>query len=70
MTKPPQPTELEPVEGWGWPTGARKMHYFRSQMALCGRYGFYRGPLTEKDRSFPKSINHCATCNRLKGGAS
>ena len=45
-------TKAEPAEakkdseGWGViRPGDRRAHYYRSGLSLCGRVGFYAGPL-------------------------
>ncbi len=49
-------------EGWGViRPGDRKAHYYREMDALCGKVGFYRGPL-EGDE-FP-SDEDCTPCRR------
>ncbi|KKN37026.1 hypothetical protein LCGC14_0767860 [marine sediment metagenome] len=34
----------ENKEGWGFPAGSKKAHYFEANgMSLCRKYGFYFG---------------------------
>nr|MDO8082850.1 hypothetical protein [Candidatus Freyarchaeota archaeon] len=40
--------EAKLTEGWGYPAGSKKAHYFVSGMSACGKYGFYRGELLEQ----------------------
>lgn len=50
------------TEGWGViRPGDRKTHYYRNAWSLCGRVGFYFGPL-EADE-FP-SPNDCTPCRK------
>lgn len=49
-------------EGWGFPTSARKAHYFRDGRSLCGRYGWF---VADNDRLEPDtkpSRDDCAGC--------
>lgn len=46
-------------EGWGFPTGSRKAHYFVDSMSLCLRYGFYFGPL---EQGADNSPDNCSSC--------
>jgi hypothetical protein len=48
-------------EGWGKPTNSKKWHYFIDGMALCGKWGFYRGPLEPDDGESP---DDCKACRR------
>ena len=48
-------------EGWGFPNGSRKAHYFRGMMALCRKYGFYGEPLETDDEASP---DDCAVCRK------
>lgn len=49
-------------EGWGFPGGSRKAHYFVGTMSLCRKWGFYTGPLTKnQDGSSP---DDCVVCAR------
>ena len=50
-------------EGWGFPGGSRKAHYFRQMTSLCRRWGFYAGHL-EADNGTP-SPDDCAACRRV-----
>lgn len=51
-------------EGWGFPTGSRKAHYFVKGMSLCGKWGFYFGSLEQGNDDSP---DNCAECvRRLK----
>lgn len=49
-------------EGWAFPGNARKAHYFREMMSLCGKWGFYNGPL-EPDNG-KASPDDCVACRR------
>ncbi len=52
-------TEKE-KEGWGFPTGSRKAHYFgEDSFALCRKYGFYFG---EKEQGNDDSSDNCTAC--------
>lgn len=57
-----------PNEGWGQPT-PRKCHYYVETFSLCGRRGFYRGPL---ELGNDDSVDNCAECmkklKRRQGG--
>lgn len=46
-------------EGWGFPNGSRKAHYFRDTISLCRRYGFYMGPLDSSDKQSPDDCREC-----------
>ena len=48
------------TEGWGDLT-PKKAHYYRDTMSLCGKRGFYRGPLELGDDDIP---DNCAACVR------
>jgi hypothetical protein len=53
----------ELIEGWGViATGDKKAHYYRKQFSLCGRRGFYRGPL-EPDSPSP---DNCSACEKKR----
>lgn len=55
-------------EGWGvLRPGDRVYHYYRDQMSLCGRVGFYRGELTADDAGSPSSRD-CVQCTRKLRG--
>ena len=56
--------EPTPTEGWAFPDGARKAHYFVDSMALCRKYGFYRGAFLVCDPN-EVSPDDCAQCVRL-----
>lgn len=58
----PIPETPEMTEGWGVLT-PRKAHYYRKGEALCGRRGFYRGPLEADDKPSP---DDCAECRRKR----
>jgi len=51
--------ETEVNEGWGFPGDSRKAHYFVDGMALCRKWGFYRGPLEKGNDNSP---DNCAAC--------
>ena len=55
-------SEMEYREGWGFPRGARKAHYFRETFALCRKYGFYRSTLEQGNDDSP---DNCAQCARI-----
>ena len=46
-------------EGWGLPEGCRKAHRFVRGMSLCGRYGYYFGPLDQRNDD---STDKCVIC--------
>lgn len=49
-------------EGWGViRPGDRKAHYYRNMDALCGKVGFYRGPLEADEFT---SVSDCTPCRR------
>ena len=49
----------EPDEGWGViRPGARTAHYYRAGFSLCGRVGFYKGPLWAEDAAPPSPDDH------------
>lgn len=49
-------------EGWGFPTGSRKAHYFVRSESLCRRWGLYFGVL-EPDTG-KASPDDCAACRQ------
>lgn len=49
-------------EGWGFPGGSRKAHYFVGTVSLCRKWGFYHGPLTANQEG--TSPDDCAGCRR------
>ncbi len=51
------------TEGWAFPGhGQRtKAHYFVDGRSLCGKWGFYSGPLGLDDYASP---DDCPTCRR------
>lgn len=54
----------DPVEeGWGFPRQSKKAHYFYDLTALCGKWGFYRGPL---EKGNDDSSDNCSECKRRK----
>ena len=46
-------------EGWGFPGGSRKAHYFVDGVSLCGKWGFYFGLLEQGNDTSP---DNCPTC--------
>ncbi len=46
-------------EGWGFPAGSRKAHYFVDSMSLCRRWGFYYGSLEQDNDNSP---DNCPSC--------
>ena len=54
-------TKEKPKEGWGFPGTSKKAHYFVDMMALCGKWGFYAGPLELGNDGSP---DNCAECKR------
>lgn len=54
----------DPKEGWGDPT-PRSSHYYRGGMSLCGRRGFYTGPLQADDGLLEAADADCRECFRL-----
>lgn len=55
------------AEGWGFPARSQKAHYFVSMTALCGKWGFYGGPL---ELGNDGSLDNCAECKRRKAKLS
>ncbi len=51
-----------PKEGWGQIMNARKAHYFRDGVSLCGKWMAYPGRLDDND-GHP---DNCAACRRLR----
>ena len=50
-------------EGWGViRTGDRVAHYYRNMDSLCGRVGFYNGPIDADDGS--ESSIDCKACRK------
>jgi len=51
-----------PDKGWGRPASSQKWHYFdRFGRSLCGRWGFYLGPVEQgKDAH----LDNCTECRR------
>ena len=46
LTKAEAAEAKKDSEGWGViRPGDRRAHYYRSRLSLCGRVGFYAGPL-------------------------
>ena len=56
---------VDDVRGWGFPGRANKAHFFVGMTSLCGRWGFYRGPL-EPDEGTSK--DDCVKCRRALDG--
>jgi hypothetical protein len=55
----------ETKEGWGViRPGDRRAHYYRGMTSLCGRIGFYTGPL---DADQFTSKDDCAACRKKLG---
>jgi len=52
-------SEEKEKEGWGFPAGSRKAHYFVGSMSLCRRWGFYFGPLEQGNDGSP---DNCPAC--------
>jgi hypothetical protein len=49
-------------EGWGFPRGSKKAHYFlENGMSLCNKYGFYRGL---KEQGLDDSPDNCTACKK------
>jgi hypothetical protein len=47
-------------EGWGViRPGDRKAHYYRDAFSLCGRVGFYTGPLEPDEKPSPDDHKEC-----------
>lgn len=52
-------------EGWGFPGGSRKAHYFiidpgcSMAKSLCGKYGFYGGPTEQGNDDSPDNCSPC-----------
>lgn len=54
---------LRGVRGWGvMRPGDRRFHYYRGGRSLCGRVGFYAGPLEEDKGSATKE--DCKGCRK------
>lgn len=52
----------KPREGWGViAPGRRKACYYRDMFSLCGKIGFYRGPLSPETVPSP---DDCTPCRR------
>lgn len=51
------------AQGWAFPGRANKAHYFVQTMSLCGKWGFYAGPLDDEGADKP-SKDDCAACRR------
>ncbi len=47
-------------EGWGWPSNARKAHYFVDNRSLCGRWLFFG----ELENFNHESSFNCLACRR------
>lgn len=58
-----------PSEGWmaEAPLHCRRYHYIRGGMALCGKWGLYRGSLVPHAPGSPKGNEDCAGCYRRLG---
>jgi hypothetical protein len=51
------------TQGWGKLPASRKWHYFdNSSFSLCGKIGFYLGPLDEGNDDSP---DNCAKCKSI-----
>ena len=48
-------------EGWGFPVSCGKAHYFIRSMSLCGRHGYYFGPLEQGNDDNP---DNCVMCRK------
>jgi len=53
----------EKTEGWALPGTASRMHYMRDGMALCRKWGFYRGGLLSDEEIC--NAARCSQCRRL-----
>lgn len=55
----------EAQEGWAWPLGVRRAHYFHRTRSLCGELTLtlYGG---EPDRIDRRRVNRCETCDRRR----
>jgi hypothetical protein len=52
------------MPGWGFPGNSRKAHYFGTDgMALCHRWGLFRGSLDDTNHESPEN---CAECKRRR----
>jgi hypothetical protein len=69
IPEPPLAGPTKVTEGWGFPGRSQKAHYFVHTDALCGKWGFYVGPLEIGNDGSP---DNCAECKRrkAKGGRS
>ena len=55
-------TSKSEKEGWGFPRGSKKAHYFlENGMSLCSKYGFYRGL---KEQGLDDSSDNCTACKK------
>lgn len=48
------------LKGWGWPSLAKKAHYFIDGTSICGRW-MYMGTINDTETSGP---DDCAECKR------
>lgn len=50
------------AKGWGKSPASRKWHYFnRDSFSLCGKIGFYFGPVSDNLHESPEN---CAECKK------
>lgn len=53
---------LNENEGWGFPRGSKKAHYFlANRMSLCNKFGFYHA---EKEQGNDDSNDNCTACKK------
>ena len=60
---PDDPNAIVP-QGWAFPNGSRKAHWFDGSMSLCRKYGFYFGPV---ETGNDNSSDNCTECKRRLG---
>lgn len=57
-------TPKKQSDGWGWPLGATRAHYFQDGRSLCRRWLFF-GPLEQQSlMGLKHSIDDCKTCTK------
>ena len=49
------------AEGWGFPTGSRKAHYFVDGRSLCRKWMYLGGLMPSEKTTVPSD---CVTCAR------
>jgi hypothetical protein len=51
-------------DGWGWPGAARKPHYFRDGMSLCGKWMLFSPSPREGGLEAEIRSDDCTVCAR------